>query len=99
MMASHEGVRTTYKTPRGTKRARVNGLKHAVFLPVDTSNPFGCRIAPRQKDDSIVAHPSNDVNGLLGKAFPAFARVTICLMCTNRQAGIEQQHTAFSPRD
>ena len=76
----------------------MNGLQHTVLLPINPRDATRSGIPPSKKDDTVAAHPCNKIKGLLSKAFPALARVTICLMCTNRQACIEQQHAAFRPR-
>jgi hypothetical protein len=68
-----------------------------MLLSVDLCHTHSSGVAPGQEDHSVCSYPSNQIDCLLGKSLPPLIGVAICLMGTDREAGIEHQNTPVGP--
>lgn len=75
----------------------MNRLQDAVSLLVDCRHPLGCRTAPGQEDNTLCAYTGYKVNGPLGETLPSALRVGVCVVSSDGETGVEQEHTLLSP--
>lgn len=72
-------------------------LQNTVSLLVDSRHPLACRATPGQEDDPLCAYTGDKVNGPLGETLPATLRMGVCVVSSDSETGIEQEHPLLGP--
>lgn len=80
----------THKAFVHTQRTRMHTIQNTMSLLINPLHPPLRRTPPRQKYNSSCTFLIHNIDYLLRKLLPPMFRMTICLMSSHRQAGIEQ---------
>lgn len=88
---------TLKETPVSTQRARMRTLQHQMPRPTNPLDPIFRRLAPSQENHPLHPLRRDGVDDLLREFLPALVGVRVCGVGADRQAGVEEEHTAVGP--
>lgn len=73
-------------------------LKNAMPILIHLLDSFSSWLSPGQENYPFGPTLRYNIDNLLRKPFPSFARMAICFMRSNSETRVQQQHTTISPR-
>ena len=73
-------------------------LQDAMPLPVNLGDSLAGRCTPGQENHAPRPHFRDRIYDLLGELLPAFVRMAVRVMRSNRQTRVQEQYTTVGPR-